>query len=257
MTDQPFDLSAALRAASSPNHRADMPRPPTDPSAALGELARIDLREHDLNQVLTRVAELAQRTVTGADEVSVTLLDGGTGTTPAFTGPLALESDERQYQSGGPCVQAAETGEPVLVSDTATEDRWPDYVPAAVAAGVASSLSVPLPAREAVTGAINLYSRRPRAFDDDEALSLGQSFAGYAGVAIANAHLYRTTAALARQMEAAMATRAVIEQAKGLLIGQHHCSPDEAFQLLVRASTSSNRKLRDIAADLVRSAQHP
>jgi len=256
MTDQPFELSAALRTASPPNHRADAARPPTDPNEAFAELARIDLREHDLNQVLTRVAELAQRTVAGADEVSVTLLRGGTGTTPAFTGPMALESDERQYQSGGPCVQAAATGEPVIVSDTATEHRWPDYLPTAVAAGVASSISVPLPAQEAVTGAINLYSRRPRAFDDDDALSLGQSFAGYAGVAIANAHLYSGTAALARQMEAAMATRAVIEQAKGLLIAQRHCTPDEAFQILVRASTRSNRKLRDIAAELVGSAQH-
>ena len=254
MSDQPFDLAAALHAAAGPaDEAAGDGRLPADPSLAFAELARIDLRTHDLAFVLGRVAELAKATVPGADEVSVSILVDG-GTTPAFTGTMARDADERQYQAGGPCVQAAETGEPVLMNDIAIEERWPDYTPTAARVGIASSMSMPLPTQRAVQGAINLYSRRRDAFDED-ALALAETFAGYAGIAIANAHLYEATASHARQMEQAMASRAVIEQAKGLIMGQRRCTADEAFQVLARASQRSNRKLRDIAAEIVQAAQ--
>jgi GAF domain-containing protein len=150
-------------------------------------------------------------------------------------------------------VEAAQTGAVVLVEDMATERRWPDYTPATFRSGVRSSLSVPLPTQDRVTGAINAYSTQPHAFDDHD-LPLARAFAGYAGVAIANARLYHATASLARQMEAAMASRAVIEQAKGMIIAHRRCSGDEAFQILARASQRSNRKLRDVAAEIVGSA---
>jgi len=85
-----------------------------------------------------------------------------------------------------------------------------------------------------------------------------QTFAGYAAVALANAHLYDTTANLAQQMQAAMDSRAVIEQAKGIIMGDRRCTADEAFAILTRLSQDSNRKLRDIAAALVdRAAEGP
>jgi AmiR/NasT family two-component response regulator len=92
---------------------------------------------------------------------------------------------------------------------------------------------------------------------DNDDLALAQAFANYAGVAIANAHLYTATATQARQLEEAMASRAVIEQAKGLIMAQRRCTPDEAFQTLSRASQRSNRKLRDIATAIVTAAQRP
>lgn len=227
-----------------------------EPTEALAELARIDLRTADLAAVLQRVAELAQKSLTGVDEVSVSLIGGTeTAATPAYTGQLALDADESQYDEGmGPCIEAAQGGAVVSVPDLEHEDRWPDYVPQALAVGVRSSLSVPLPVQEAVTGALNLYARTPHAFDE-ESVELAKAFAGYAAVAIANAQLYETTATLARQMEQAMASRAVIEQAKGLIMGQRRCTAEEAFELLVRASSHSNRKLRDVAAELIGSTQ--
>ena len=72
---------------------------------------------------------------------------------------------------------------------------------------------------------------------------------------MANAQLYETTVALAHQMEEAMASRAIIEQAKGLIMGQRRCSADEAFRVLVDASSRSNRKLRDVAAHLLAAVQ--
>ena len=87
-------------------------------------------------------------------------------------------------------------------------------------------------------------------------MELARTFASYAAVAVANAQLFASTAQLARQMEEAMASRAAIEQAKGILMGSLKCTPDEAFDVLVRHSQNSNRKLRDIAQGIVDSTQH-
>ena len=134
----------------------------------------------------------------------------------------------------------------------AAETRWPGFARRALDAGIRSSVSVPLPLQQAVTGALNIYAAQPAAFDQD-AIELARTFAGYAAVAIANAHLYQSTATLAEHMRRAMETRAVIEQAKGILIAQRHCTPEQAFELLTRLSQATHRKLRDCAADLVAS----
>jgi GAF domain-containing protein len=181
-------------------------------------------------------------------------VDGVAGTA-AFTGEMALALDEAQYEAGyGPCLDAAAAREVRAIADMSTESRWPEFTARAGGEGVRSSLSVGIPVAETVTGALNIYATAAHAFDAD-AVATAESFAGYAAVALANAHLYSTTAALARQMAEAMSSRAVIEQAKGILIGQRRCSPEEAFQILSRASQAANRKLRDIAQGIVDSAQ--
>jgi GAF domain-containing protein len=227
---------------------------PLDPTHAFAELGRIKLHETDLDGVLHQVATLAKRTITGVDEASVTLVRGKNAHTAAFTGDLARSMDERQYeQGGGPCLDAAATAATVSVPDLTREQRWPHYIPTALDAGVRSSMSVGLPVHENITGALNMYSTEPDAFDDD-AIVLAQTFSGYAAVALANAHLYDATATLAQHMQAAMENRAVIEQAKGIVMAERHCSPDEAFTVLSKLSQNSNRKLRDIASALVENA---
>ncbi|GIF38654.1 transcriptional regulator [Actinoplanes xinjiangensis] len=226
-------------------------QPPLEPTHAFAELGRINLNETDLDGVLRQVATLARRTIAGVDEASVTLIRGRTAHTAAFTGELAQAMDERQYEeAGGPCIDAAVSASTVSVPDLTSERRWPHYIPAALDAGVRSSLSVGLPVHENVTGALNLYAIKAEAFDD-EAVVLAQTFSGYAAVALANAHLYDATATLAQHMQAAMEFRAVIEQAKGILMAQERCTADEAFALLSRMSQVSNRKLHDVATALV------
>lgn len=226
-----------------------------DPLQAFAELGRINYSVEDLSQVLSRISELAKRTVPGAAEVSVSLLRDGKASTAASTGPLAQMCDDAQYDKGhGPCLEAGQGSETVVIHDMSTETRWPDFTPEAAKQGAGSSVSVGLPVQEPVTGALNIYATRPHAFDD-EAIDVAQSFAGYAAVALANAHLYDSTAALARQMQDAMKSRAVIEQAKGVLIAQQGCSVEEAFDMLSRASQTSNQKLRDLAAAIVEGAQ--
>jgi GAF domain-containing protein len=224
---------------------------PLDPIEAFGLLGRIKLGDTDLDGVLSQIAELARRTVPGAAEVSVTLIRSTGAQTAAFTGDLALSLDERQYEQGiGPCLEAADIAGVVSVSDTATDDRWPEWAARARAQGIYSSLSIGLPIRDSVFGALNIYGSKPDTFDDD-AVTVAKAFAGYAAVALANAHLYDTTACLAHQLRAAMDSRAVIEQAKGIVMGERRCGPDEAFAILVKVSQDANRKLRDVAAALV------
>jgi GAF domain-containing protein len=223
----------------------------TDAQGAFAELGRIRLGEVSLDDVLARVAFLARDTVGDADEASVTLVGPRRAGTAAHTGELARTLDEWQYANqGGPCLEAAASTATVAVSDAADDQRWPEFITRVNAAGVRSLLSVGLPVQEAVTGALNLYARRAGAFDD-HAVTVAQSFAGYAAVALANASAYDETATLARQMREAMEHRATIEQAKGIIMAQQHCSPDEAFARLSKLSQKANRKLRDVAATLV------
>ncbi|MBM0275436.1 GAF and ANTAR domain-containing protein [Micromonospora tarensis] len=228
------------------------PALPTDATAALAELARIKLGDADLDDVLRRVAELTKRVLPIDVEVSVTLVRGGAGHTTASTdGDLARDMDERQYAQGrGPCLDASNSGDVMSVPDLAAEERWPDWAEGGVKAGLGSSVSIGLPIQDAVVGALNVYARGPHAFDDGT-ITVLRTFAAYAAVALANAHLYDSTATLARQMQDAMATRAVIEQAKGMIMAQRRCSPNEAFSILAKVSQDSNRKVRDVAQALV------
>jgi GAF domain-containing protein len=197
-----------------------------------------------------QVADLAKRTI-GDVEVSVTLVRGGHAHTAAFTGQLARRMDEWQYAEGrGPCLDASASGGVVSVPDLTVEQRWPQWAKRAEAAGVGSSLSIGLPIQQAVVGGLNIYASTPRAFDDEKA-TVAQRFAAYAAVALANAHLYDTTATLAQQMREAMVSRAVIEQAKGIVMAERRCAPDEAFSVLARVSQDTNRKVRDVAQALV------
>jgi len=225
---------------------------PLDPLVAFAELGRMKLGERDLQAVLGRVAELARQTLPGVVGASVTLVESDRAFTAAFAGQLALELDETQYQEGfGPCLEVAQSAGTVTVPDMAAETRWPAFARQALAAGVHSSLSVALPLQEAVLGALNIYATQPAAFDRDTT-ELARTFAGYAAVAIANARLYQA-ATLAEDMRRAMETRAVIEQAKGILVAQQHCTPEQAFEMLTRLSQTTHRKLRDCAVDLVTS----
>jgi GAF domain-containing protein len=224
---------------------------PVPAADAFAELGRIKFNETTFTGLLTRVTDLATRTISGADEVSITLVGADGAHTAAFTGELALALDEVQYRQGqGPCLAAAAADTTVHVTDMAAETRWPHWTQQAVTAGAYSSLSIGLPMHQAVTGALNVYATRPTAFSNDAVL-LAQTFAGYAAVAMTNAHLYETQATLAQHMQAAMRSRAVIEQAKGIIMAERRCTADEAFATLSKISQDSNRKLRDVAALLV------
>jgi GAF domain-containing protein len=119
--------------------------------------------------------------------------------------------------------------------------------------GSLSSLSVPLPMSD-LRGGLNVYAREAHAFDED-ARSTATRFAPYAAVAINNMSAYQSARDMADNLEIALKSRAVIDQAKGILIERHRLTPEQAFQVLARASQHANRKLRDVAEHLVRTGE--
>jgi GAF domain-containing protein len=237
---------------------ADTQNPqPADPAEALERLGRLSLRELSMDDLLQTVADLTKTVMPGTPEASVSLLVKNRPTTVASTGELATHLDETQYEKGhGPCLHAARTGEMTEIPDTRAEDRWPDYTPRAVEHGNLSSLSIPLAIDqdEQVTGALNIYARRPNAFDE-ASRSVATRFAPYAAVAAGNLHAYQSARDMADHLQTALESRAVIDQAKGILMERYKLTADQAFQLLVRASMMTNRKLRDVADHLVRTGE--
>jgi GAF domain-containing protein len=229
-------------------------RRPMSAGEALEQLGRLSLRDLSMQDFLQTVTELARSVMPGDCESSVSLLVRGDPVTVVTTGRLALELDEQQYERGhGPCLHAARTLEVTSISDTRTDDRWPDYTRRAADRGNLSSLSIPLPVDEAeqVTGALNIYAREAHAFDVDEVRATAVSFGSYAAVAAGNLHAYTSARERAGNLEAALESRAVIDQAKGILVERYRLTPDQAFQLLARASMHTNRKVRDVAEHLV------
>ena len=221
------------------------------PASALEALLGVRLGDAPLSELLQRFTDIAKDNVPGADEVSITLVRGDKPFTAAYTGQLALDADEMQYERGyGPCIDAGLSGVVLTIDDMGRETRWPDYVANVRPRGVLSSLSVPLPVQTDVLGALNCYSRTPSAFGD-KSHELALQLAGHVGVAVANAVTYTATAELAENLQVAMASRAVIEQAKGIIMAQNRCDADEAFEILRRASMGRNVKLREVAAGIV------
>lgn len=159
--------------------------------------------------------------------------------------------DQMQYQlDQGPCLTTLHTGKVVL--DVGSDDgkRWPLYRMRGEAAGLGVSLSVPVSHGGQVLAALNLYSRAARSFstaDRDRAQGFADRAAG--GVAIGLKMARR--AELTEDLQVALAGRAIIGQALGIVMGQRRCTADEAFEVLREVSQTSNIKLREVAARLI------
>lgn len=225
----------------------------------LRELSRVVLVDRTLNEVLADVTAIAARGIPGAEASSITLMRADKAYTAAHSGDMALAADELQYEHGyGPCMDAGRGGVVLRIDDMRTEQRWPDYVAHVVATTpVLSSLSVPLPYQGSAIGALNNYSTKPDAFSSPESISAGTDVAEVIAVAVANADAHAQLFDQARNMRIAMESRAVIEQAKGVLMAQRRVDADRAFEILRDASQRYNRKLRDIAAGIVDSIEAP
>jgi GAF domain-containing protein len=221
----------------------------------LRELSRVVLVDRGLDEVLDEVTGIARRGIPGAESTSITLIRGDRGFTAAHEGEMALMADELQYQEdSGPCLDAGRGGVVLRIDDMRTETRWPTYVARVVEHGVRSSLSIPLPFQDASIGALNNYSSEPAAFATPASLEAALEVAEVVAIAVANATAHAELGEQARHMRAAMESRAVIEQAKGVLIAQRRIDAEQAFEVLRDASQRYNRKLRDIAAGIVASA---
>jgi hypothetical protein len=205
----------------------------------------------DLPGLLQLVCEQVIAVVPGVDEATVTLLTDGAPSTAATTSEVAAELDRDQYAGGdGPCLRAARTGALVRVSMAEAADQWPRFAMDATTAGFGSFLSAPLMVDDGHAGAVNCYSASGHGFAelDEKLLDL---FTGVATALLRVYSRYLSAAASAGQLRMALESRAVIDQAKGILMAFRQVNADEAFALLVERSQRENRKLRDVATHVV------
>jgi GAF domain-containing protein len=225
--------------------------------AALDGLARLLLTEQNTHSVLQRVVDLVKDVMPAAAEASITVLRNQQPTTAAFTGELSLQLDEMQYGHGyGPCMEAALGGQLIEITDGRAESRWPDYMPIFLQCGALSSLAVPVPAGQ-LAAALNVYAKVAGAFTDQHRQAVVE-FAAYAAVALTNMDALQDARDQAENLQAAMESRATIEQAKGILMERHRVTADQAFRLLAEVSMHTNRKVRDLAEHLVLTGElHP
>jgi GAF domain-containing protein len=222
-----------------------------DLDAGLRELTTLLLVDETLASTLERVTAVAARCVTGGTSVSVSLLKSGSPYTAHASDPRARSVDDRQYElETGPIFAAISTGAPQASCHGHGERAWRELATYAAACGVHSFLSVPLVIAEKAVGTLNVYSDDPYAFGADE-VGAANLLAAQAAVCVANVKAHQACVTRIEQLQEALETRVVIEQAKGILMERHMIDDLTAFDHLKDASQRSNVKLRTIAAGVV------
>lgn len=220
-------------------------------NGALENLTAVLEQEEDLSSILQRVCRQAIHAIREADLASVSLTGDDGPRTVAMTDDRAVEVDRAQYTAGeGPCLHAAGTGQIVRLTMSEVRVRWPEFVAAAGQAAVGSYLSAPLFIDSEYHGSLNLYGEEPHGFGQlDAALLVVYTTAAEGALRVARQYL-RAREHIA-QLREAMASRAVIDQAKGIIMAARSVSADEAFAILVEQSQQQNVKVRDLAQRFV------
>lgn len=226
----------------------------------VGSLQTLLLNTNDLEGLLEGVAAVASKVVEPPASCGITTEHEGRPATVASSDARAAEVDRAQYDTGtGPCLDALASGQVVEVTDQRHDARWPAYAERSVALGVRCSLSIPLIVDgDRTIGALNVYGyERSHEFGDDQRRRV-ELFATQASTAITLAMQRREQQAVAHQLESALLSRSVIDQAIGVLMAEEHCTAEHAFALLRRHSQNNNRKLREVAVEVItRLSGHP
>jgi GAF domain-containing protein len=227
---------------------------PDDIAASIMEMQALLLGTETIQEFLTELAGLAILTVGKGLSCGITLQPNGRPLTVASTDALAAQVDEVQYGlDQGPCLHALRTGNLVSIQDLASDRRWTAYAASALQHGIGSSLSLPLSSGSNTIGAFNLYSRVAGSFGQ-AATRRAERFAQSASGALSIAIRLADHVALTDQLRASLASRAVIDQAIGVLMGQRRITAAEAFAILRTTSQNRNIKLRAFAAQIVEGA---
>jgi transcriptional regulator with GAF, ATPase, and Fis domain len=158
---------------------------------------------------------------------------------------LQLQTDQ------GPCPECFHTGRPIAVADlSSAADRWPRFIAAARQVGFASVHALPMRLRTDVIGALNLFGTQPGALDADT-IRLGQALADVATIGLLQARAIHQRDTIAEQLQSALNSRVIIEQAKGVIAERRQLDMDQSFTLLRSTARNSNRRLSDLARAIV------
>jgi GAF domain-containing protein len=212
---------------------------------------------------LLEADEVADETLRRLTELAVELVPGGTAaamTIATEQGALNFAASDQRLdelhrlqfdeRAGGPVLETLRHNEPRRIDDTSAEHRWPAFCRTARRSGFGSCLALPLRTDRHPAGAVALYGPEPEAFRG-AAHDIALLFAAQGGAAVRNAALYRACRRMIDSLHAGLASRALIEQAKGIVHAELAVSPAEAFQLLSSYSQDTNQRVRKISADLV------
>ncbi len=217
----------------------------------LAEVARL-VEADDPRSVLERFVARVERTVPGCDHACITfgttVGDAETVAGADIPGLGYLPGDPPRDPS--PILDTIAHREPRRIDDIDTDRRWPAFARAMRAAGFRSAISLPLATDGAGSAVFTLFSREPGQFTDTS-YDLVMLFVLHAGVVFDNASLYHDSRTLVGNLRQALATRALIGQAQGLVMANRTVDADEAVELLKRTSQNHNVKLRELARMLV------
>jgi hypothetical protein len=227
-----------------------------DLHAGLAGLAGVVVGALSVDELLTQVAEFAAHAIPRADGAGASVAHPSAALLPiqswAVTAEFVHEIDTLQYEvhNEGPCITCMRTRRACISGSLGDDSRWPHFGAAVARLGVNSALSLPLVVREQVIGVINAYAYGVDAFAE-HAVAMGTQFAGPAAVSIYNAQLLTQARLRAEQLQRALGSRAVIDQAIGIVRSQSGVSEEEAFGRLVKISQDQNIKLHTAAERLV------
>jgi GAF domain-containing protein len=219
--------------------------------AEIAQRIRAEPRRPPVEETLGAITRAAVEAVPGADDAGISYKTGPRIEARGATGPRPAALDRLQDELGqGPCYAAIRRHPVVQCPDMATEERWPRFAAAAREHGVGSMLSIRLfVIAKHRLGALNLYATTAHAFDED-AEEIARVFAVHAAIALASAEREE-------HLEAALRSRDRISQAKGILMERFKLTADDAFRMLARTSSVTNRKIKDVAEEVATSGELP
>lgn len=219
-----------------------------DVAVALTEAAKAIHSPRTLEDTLTAIVHAARDALPEMDHVGISVSHrDGKIETLAGTDQLVWDLDTLQYELGeGPCVSSIEDDPVVLLEHAAQDRRWPSFLPRAVEAGLRAQLGLRLYTDQDTLGGLNLYSTKSETIPPDT-VQMAELFATHAAIALDRARYDH-------HLNEALVTRKTIGQAIGLVMQRYQIDEDRAFHFLIRASSTSNTKLRTVAEQVVSTA---
>jgi GAF domain-containing protein len=227
---------------------------PIDPDAlakSVAHLEGVDPVDTGLDAALElAVAETAG--LFGVDGAGMMLLDadGALRSSTASDRPGGMLEALQEQFGEGPCVDAFLKDAPVLADDLAADPRWPSVGPLAAGHGVRAVLGVPIDLRDGPMGTLNVYAAHPRRWDDSEIAAI-QAYTRVIASLLRSAVQAHVSGRAATQLQRALDSRSLIEQAKGVLMERRGLDQQAAFELLRSRARSTRRRLQDVARETV------
>jgi transcriptional regulator with GAF, ATPase, and Fis domain len=216
------------------------------------ELADTLVDDFDIIDFLDRLAELCSELL-GVSACGILVVDhhGVLNLVAASTEQARLVELIQLQNSEGPCLEALTTGQPIQHPDLRASDTpWPRFAAAAVDAGYLSVQALPMRLRDTVIGALNLFGAETGPLDDDT-IAFGQALADAATIGIVHQRAIIRHEVVTEQLQTALNSRVLIEQAKGFLSHSLGLGVDEAFKELRAYARANNRRLTEVAEDVV------